>query len=132
MTQTRKIVDGFIWMIVTDKAIQVHTSGLFELYVLYEDGSESLVESNQQIRDAVSKGLDIGIEVGFVEDEENFEQQKLEFSDMGQSHSILFTVTSPDMWFTVHGYDIHYSEEYNNISVYREYETTCIYSVKIK
>lgn len=127
----RKIVDGFIWLLVTDKAIQVFTSGLFELYVLYNDGSETLVESNQQIRDAVSNGLDIGIEVGFVDDEDSFKQQAIEFSDKGELHRILLTITKPDMWFNVHGYDLHYSEEYNEINIYRQGETISIYSIKI-
>lgn len=58
--------DGFVFMDVTDKAKEVFSSGLFELYVLHGDDSESLVESYADINDALEYGLTIAIEVGHL------------------------------------------------------------------
>jgi hypothetical protein len=40
-----KVVGNFVWKLVTDCAKEIHTTGLFPLYALYEDGSESLLEN---------------------------------------------------------------------------------------
>lgn len=61
-----KVVEGFVWLLVTDKAKEVYQSGLFELYILHEDDSESLVEQFFQLTEALEDGLDIGIEVGHL------------------------------------------------------------------
>jgi len=63
-----KIVDGFVWLLVTNKAKEIYQSGNFALYVLHNDGSESLIESYAQINDAQECGLDIGIEVALFYD----------------------------------------------------------------
>jgi hypothetical protein len=61
MIQTK---DGFVWLEVSQKSKEIFTSGLFDLYVLHNDGSESLVESYADINDAWECGLKICIEVG--------------------------------------------------------------------
>jgi hypothetical protein len=58
--------DNFVWLVVTEKAKEVFSSGLFDLYVLHEDDSESLVEKYADLNDALECGLDIGIEVGHL------------------------------------------------------------------
>lgn len=58
--------DNFVWLLVTEKAKEVFASGLFSLYVLHNDDSESLVEKYADINDALEWGLEIGIEVGFI------------------------------------------------------------------
>ena len=63
-----KIVSGFVWLLVTDKAKDIFGSGTFDLYVLHNDKSESLVESYAQINDAQECGLEIGVEVESFED----------------------------------------------------------------
>jgi hypothetical protein len=63
-----KIVDGFIWLLVTNKAKEVFNSGLFSLYVLYDDNGEGQAESLDDINEALANGLDIGIEVGHLND----------------------------------------------------------------
>lgn len=65
MTKTLK--DGFVYLLVTNKAKEVYTSGLFELYVLHDDDSESLIQSNEQLNEALEHALDIGISVGYKE-----------------------------------------------------------------
>jgi len=59
-----KVIDGFVWLIVTNKAKEIYLNGLFELYILHDDESESLVEGFTQLSEALENGLDIGIEVG--------------------------------------------------------------------
>lgn len=66
MNTIKTTQDGFVWLVVTEKAKEVYASGLFELYVLYEDESEALAESLDQINQALENGLNIGIQVGFV------------------------------------------------------------------
>jgi hypothetical protein len=61
-----KVVNGFVWLIVTDKAEKILQSGLFSLYVLHDSGSESLVEGMFDINFAQMHGLEIGIEVGHL------------------------------------------------------------------
>jgi hypothetical protein len=61
-----KIVDGFVWLIVTDKAERILQTGLFDMYVLHDNGSESLVEGMYEINFALMHGLEIGIEVGHL------------------------------------------------------------------
>jgi hypothetical protein len=59
-------VDGFVWLLVNDKAKEIWNNGLFELFILHEDDSESLVESWEQLDEAISNALSIGIEVGHL------------------------------------------------------------------
>jgi hypothetical protein len=61
-----KIVDGFVWHVVTDKAKEIYFSDLFELYALYDDGSESLIVGFDDLQTCLEFGLDIGIEVGRI------------------------------------------------------------------
>ena len=42
--------DKFSWWIVTDKADTIFESGSIPLYVIYEDESESLIESIDGVR----------------------------------------------------------------------------------
>jgi hypothetical protein len=61
--------DQFIWLIVTEKAKEIYISGLFDLYILHDDDSETLIEGFDQINQALENGLNIGIEVGFANDD---------------------------------------------------------------
>lgn len=65
-----KIIDGFVWFVVTNQAKDVFNSGLFELYVVYQDGSESSVHDFGTIDEAIefasSRGLEIAIEGGYI------------------------------------------------------------------
>ncbi len=57
--------DNFIWKIVTNNAKDLFNIGIFELYILHEDDSESLIENFEELNLALEQGLEIGIEVGF-------------------------------------------------------------------
>jgi hypothetical protein len=61
-----KIVEGFAWIIVTDKAKEIFNADLFQLYTLHDDGSEALIETFEDLNKSLENGLDIGIEVGHI------------------------------------------------------------------
>lgn len=58
--------DGFVWLLVTEKAKEIFNSGLFSLFVLYDDDSETLIEEFEDLDKALENGLSIGIEVGHL------------------------------------------------------------------
>ena len=51
--------DNFIWKIVTEQAKDIFNSGLFTLYVLYQDESESLINTFEELNEFLENGLDI-------------------------------------------------------------------------
>jgi len=61
-----KVRDGFLWMIVTNKAKAIFDSNLFELYLLCNDGTEFMVDGDIDIDYAKTMGYEIGIEIGFL------------------------------------------------------------------
>lgn len=62
----KKIVNDFIWLIVTDKAKEIFNADLFQIYTLHDDGTEALIETFEDLNEALGNGLDIGIEVGRI------------------------------------------------------------------
>ncbi len=58
--------DNFVFKIITHKAKEILASGLFELYVLYDDDTEGLIEDLEDLNLALKEGRDIGIEVGQI------------------------------------------------------------------
>lgn len=63
-----RVVGGIVYLLVTEKAKEIFQSGLFEVYKIHGNNSESLCKSYADINDALEVGLDIGIEVGAFED----------------------------------------------------------------
>jgi hypothetical protein len=61
-----KIINNFVWLIVTNKAREIYIYGLFELFILNDDNTETLVEGLGQLVSAINNGLQIGIEVGHI------------------------------------------------------------------
>lgn len=58
-----KIIDDFAWAIVpNDTARRRLDDGSNELYVLNDDGSESLIDSLEALESAISHNLEIAIE----------------------------------------------------------------------
>lgn len=63
--------DGFVWKLIDkEKAKKILMLSLFELYVLYNDGSESLIENFGDLDDAFDNGDKVGIEVGRIKNEQ--------------------------------------------------------------
>jgi hypothetical protein len=64
-----RIIDGFVWLIVTHKAREVWDTDLFELFIIYDDGSEASVYGygiDAALEMVEKHGLEIGIEVGYI------------------------------------------------------------------
>jgi predicted RNA-binding protein associated with RNAse of E/G family len=61
-----KIIDGFVWFVVTDKAKEIFNSDLFELFVITDDGGEYQILDHDALNEAIEKGLDIAIEGDYI------------------------------------------------------------------
>ena len=61
--------NGFTWLLVTEKASEILSSGLFDIYGLYDDDSEFQIFDHAELSKAFERGLYIGIEVGFTDRE---------------------------------------------------------------
>lgn len=59
--------DGFVWLVVShEQARKLYKADAISLFTLYSDDSEAMIESEEKLEEAVGKGLQIGIEVGFI------------------------------------------------------------------
>lgn len=63
--------DKFVWLDVTDQMkygnkVRETLWNAHELFVIYDDDTESMVESHDEIDEALRLGLKIGIEVGHL------------------------------------------------------------------
>jgi len=56
-----KIINNCTWLIVTEIAETLFNSGKYELFKLYPDGSESLIEYETDLIDAKQKEFEIGV-----------------------------------------------------------------------
>lgn len=58
--------DGYVWSIVTYAAKELFSSGALSIYALHDDETETLIETHEQLREALDSGIPIGIDVGFL------------------------------------------------------------------
>ena len=63
-----RVIRGVVYLLVTHKAKEIFSSGTFEMYILYSDDTESVIEMIGDIEYAHENGIDIGIEVGALTD----------------------------------------------------------------
>jgi len=64
-----KIIDGFVWFVVTDKAKQIWDADLFELFIVFNDGSEASVYGygiDKALEMVQREGVEIAIEGGYI------------------------------------------------------------------
>jgi hypothetical protein len=63
-----KIIDGFVWFIVTDKARALWETNLFELFIVFDDGSEASVYGYgiDKALEMAQNGAEIAIEGGYI------------------------------------------------------------------
>lgn len=59
-------LDGFLWADVTSMADMLWGKQGIELYAIYEDGSEHLIENEWQYLEAINENLIIAIELCFL------------------------------------------------------------------
>lgn len=68
--------DNFVWKTVDHgKAKDIFALGMFELFILHEDDSESLITTHEELEEAVGNFETLGIEVGFLNEEESCANQ---------------------------------------------------------
>lgn len=59
--------DGFVWLIVTDSAKELFSSGALTIYHLHDDGTESQIIGQLDLQVALDSGDDIGVEIAFLQ-----------------------------------------------------------------
>lgn len=65
--KTKVLADGFVWLIVTnEQARQLWETETFALYTLYDDDSEGLIETEEDLENSIHRSCPIGIEIGFL------------------------------------------------------------------
>ncbi len=70
--------DGFVWLIVTDSAKELFSSGALEIFEIFDD-SESLILTREHLNKALECGNEIGVEVGSLQGmnfAHNWQQEK--------------------------------------------------------
>jgi hypothetical protein len=63
-----KANDGFLWADVTPVAESLWYTGDWDLYAIYNDGSEHLIESEQELERLVKEKTTIAIELCPIEE----------------------------------------------------------------
>lgn len=63
---TKVTSDGYVWCIVTYAAKELFSSGALSIYALHDDETETLIETHEQLQEALDGGTPIGIDVGFL------------------------------------------------------------------
>lgn len=67
--KTKVTKDGFVWLVVPDDYVmEMWKAKLATSYVLHNDDSETMIETDLQMIYAIRDGKQIGIEVGFIKD----------------------------------------------------------------
>lgn len=64
--KTKVTSDGYVWCIVTYAAKELFSSGALSIYALHDDESETLIETHEQLEQALASDTPIGIDVGFL------------------------------------------------------------------
>jgi hypothetical protein len=62
-----QVINGVVYLLVTEKAKEIFSSGTFELYLLYQQDTD-FVEMHGDIEYAYENGINIGIVVGNLVD----------------------------------------------------------------
>ena len=61
-----EVANNFVWLIVNDKAKEILNTGLFELYILHDDATESLINDIGELQSALESGYYIGVEGDYL------------------------------------------------------------------
>lgn len=70
MKRVKITADNFVWHVLTESEAK-QALGKVDVYALYDDDSESLIESETEIETHIRRGGYVGIEVGFIDDKAN-------------------------------------------------------------
>lgn len=58
-----RVIRGVVYLLVTHKAKEIFSSGTFDMYMLYSNDNDGLIEMQGDIEYCHENGIDIGIEV---------------------------------------------------------------------
>jgi hypothetical protein len=58
--------DGFVWLIVTDSAKELWSSGALQIYEIFDE-SESLILTREHLDKALEWGNEIGVEIASIQ-----------------------------------------------------------------
>jgi hypothetical protein len=144
--------DGFLWLDVTEKAKEIYTSGLFSIYSLHHDGSESLIEGYDDLNKALAQGNNIGIELGHLNEIEKRRKFEVEVNPFLKTiivsstfndnlYTQILRYTDLDEWVAFKmawkRFDLHILyEDSLNVSIYpieddiTQYSNNCIVNLK--
>ena len=62
-----EIRHNFVWLVIPAyKAETLYSLEYFDMFILHDDGSESMIEAFDEIRTAEELGLPIAIEIDFI------------------------------------------------------------------
>lgn len=61
-----KNVDGFIWKVIKPTQAKL-MFGIYDLFELHDDGSESLIETRGDLDNILNRGGIVGLEVGHLD-----------------------------------------------------------------
>lgn len=65
--KTKVLADGFVWLIISnEQARQLWKTEAFTLYTLYDDDSEGMIETEEDLENSIRRASPIGIEVCFL------------------------------------------------------------------
>lgn len=70
MKRVKITSDNFVWHVLTEAEAK-QALGKVEVFALYDDDSESLIESEAEIETHIRRGGYVSIEVGFIDDNQN-------------------------------------------------------------
>lgn len=70
MKRVKITSDNFVWHVLTEAEAKQALCKV-EVFALYDDDSESLIESEAEIETHIRRGGYVGIEVGFIDDNQN-------------------------------------------------------------
>ena len=70
MKRVKITEEGFVWHVLTEAEAK-QALGNVEVFALHDDDSESLIESETEIDTRIRRGGYVGIEVGFIDDNQN-------------------------------------------------------------
>ncbi len=70
MKRVKICEDGFVWHVLTESEAK-RAMQYVEVYKLYDDDSEALIESESEIKTHIRRGGYVGVEVGYINDKQN-------------------------------------------------------------
>lgn len=123
-----KIVNDFVWLVVTDKAKEIFNSGLFELFVVTDDGGEYEILDHESLNKFLEEGRDIAIEGDYLalNDPRRFNSFEISTTAFNEENFVIATDLTEsqivDVITPLVMRERAYGEEYSNADLVDELE----------